>query len=289
MKMRALLSLGLSLLLVAGSVPVYAQANTWAKPRDVRVLRDELAALDYALDELHRRQPPHARTADFDRRAEDLRGEVTGLSDRMRRRTGDNTGVMLDDITQLRREISDLRLDIENTLELRYSGASAVLPSGTDVVIRLDQTVSSRSARPEDRVTATVAEPVRLDGRIVIPVGAEVSGVVRSVDSADRLSRGGKLELAFDTVRVDNQRLEMRTRIMEVKEGVDKSEAQKKAGLGAIIGGVLGGIMDGRSGAIVGAILGAGGGVAASKGEDVVLPEGTLMTLRLDDAMTVTR
>jgi hypothetical protein len=182
-------------------------------------------------------------------------------------------------------------MDIETALDLRYSGDRAVLPSGTDVVIRLDQTLSSKTARPEDRITATVVEPVRLDGRTVIPVGTEVLGVVRSADTADRLARGGKLELAFDAIRLENQRLDMRTRVMEVKgDGLERnSSTEKKAGLGAIIGGVLGGLTEGTSGAIVGAILGAGGGIAASKGEDVVLPEGTIMTLRLDDAMTVAR
>lgn len=290
MKNRALLSLGLAAVMAFGAIPVDAQTTTWAKPRDVRVLRDEIVSLDYTLDQMRRLTPPHADSAMFSRRADNLRDDVQALSDRVRNRdrSAVGTGVALDDVTRLRTEIVDLRLDIETALDLRYSGDRAVLPRDTAVLIRLDQTLSSKTARREDRVTATVVEPVRLDGRTVIPVGTEVSGIVRDVDTADRLSRGGKLELAFDTIRLDNQRLEMRTRLMEVKEGLDKSDAGQKAGLGAIIGGVLGGIVEGTSGAVVGAILGAGGGVAATKGEDVVLPEGTLMTLRLDDAMTVT-
>jgi hypothetical protein len=192
-------------------------------------------------------------------------------------------------VTRMRTEIADLRGDIESAIDLGYVGNSASLPAGTEMFIRLDETISSKTARPEDRVRATIVEPVRLDGRTLIPVGTEVTGFVRTVDTADRLSRGGKLELVFDTLRLDNSRMTMRTRLVEARESMDRSDTGRKAGLGAILGGVLGGIVEGRSGAIIGAILGAGGGVAATKGEDVVLPEGTVLTLRLDEAMAVTR
>jgi hypothetical protein len=62
------------------------------------------------------------------------------------------------------------------------------------------------------------------------------------------------------------------------EEGLDKS----KAGLGALIGGVLGAVVDGKKGAVIGGILGAGGTVVASSGDDVELPAGTVLTLRLD-------
>ena len=61
----------------------------------------------------------------------------------------------------------------------------------------------------------------------------------------------------------------------------------RNGGLGAILGAVLGGVVDGKKGAIIGAVVGAGGGVLATKGEEVELPQGTLITLRLDGPMTV--
>ena len=51
-----------------------------------------------------------------------------------------------------------------------------------------------------------------------------------------------------------------------------------------------GAIIDGKKGALIGAAVGAGGGLLASRGtDDVDLPEGTLLTLRLDSAMTYAR
>jgi hypothetical protein len=284
MRLRALVSLGLGLLLVLGSVPVADAQTVYAKPRDLRVLQDELISLDDTLLELER-QRTHAEYRAFRDRADRLRTNVEALRDDM---ADDDRSVPLEDVSRVRSEIVDLRLDIETALDTRRAAAEALsLPAGTQVSIRLDEPISSRTARPEDRVTATVSEPVRLDGRVIIPVGTEVMGVVRSVNTADRLSRGGKLELSFDTMRIDSQRYDLRTRVVSLKEGIDKSQVQKTAGIGILLGSVLGGMRSGTEGAVIGAILGAGGGIAAAKGEEVSLPEGSVIVLSLDEALTV--
>jgi hypothetical protein len=52
---------------------------------------------------------------------------------------------------------------------------------------------------------------------------------------------------------------------------------------------VLGGILGGKKGALLGVIVGGGGAVAATKGDDVELPAGTIVTLRLDRPLEVPR
>jgi hypothetical protein len=44
----------------------------------------------------------------------------------------------------------------------------------------------------------------------------------------------------------------------------------------------VGGILGGLEGAIIGAAVGAGGVIAATEGQDVVLPAGTIMRIRMD-------
>jgi hypothetical protein len=138
----------------------------------------------------------------------------------------------------------------------------------------LDDRVSSKYARPDDRVEATVAEPVRVDGRVAIPAGATVAGRVRDIVPAERSSLGGRVELSFGTlVTSEGTRVRIPTRVVSMKEsGVDKG----KAGL-RLVGGILGAVVDGGKGAIIGAVLGGGGAVVASKGEEEVnLPPGTV-------------
>ena len=79
-------------------------------------------------------------------------------------------------------------------------------------------------------------------------------------------------------------RAEIRSTVVRVEETHTGTSTTKRGALGAILGGVLGGIIQGRSGAVVGAILGAGGAVVATKGQNVELPEGTHLSLRLDQA-----
>ena len=59
--------------------------------------------------------------------------------------------------------------------------------------------------------------------------------------------------------------------------------------LGAVIGGVLGGLLGGKKGAIAGILIGGGGAVVATEGEDVDLPAGTVLTVRLDRPLVIAR
>jgi len=153
--------------------------------------------------------------------------------------------------------------------------------------VSLDKSLSSASARVEDRVSATVSRPVSVDGRVAIPAGTRVEGVVRAVEPAQRPSRGGRIELQFDHVVVDKQRLPIDARLVSV-EGDDFSRrTAERGGIGAIIGGVLGSVVGGGKGAVVGAIIGGAGGVAATEGRDVELPEGSALRLRLERDLAV--
>jgi outer membrane lipoprotein SlyB len=82
----------------------------------------------------------------------------------------------------------------------------------------------------------------------------------------------------------------MRASVVSVKEGIDLGgDSAKRAGIGAVLGGVIGQVIGGTKGAIIGAVLGGGGALAAKLGEDVDLPAGTILTLRLERALDVTR
>jgi len=72
---------------------------------------------------------------------------------------------------------------------------------------------------------------------------------------------------------------------VSVQEHVDKSA--EKAGIGAVLGGVVGSILGGKKGAIVGILVGGTGAVVASKGEEVELPEGTILTLTLEKPLPI--
>jgi len=152
------------------------------------------------------------------------------------------------------------------------------------------ETDPSRTARLEDRFEATVARPVYLDGRIVIPDGSRVQGTVTEVQRAQRPARGGRLNLAFDRLLLDDgSTVDLTARVVQVHEDIGSGDTVKQGAIGAAIGGILGKVLGGTKGAIVGVLIGGAGGAIASNGDDVELPAGTVFTLQLDRAVNVTR
>ena len=274
------------LVFVAATVPALADHPAAATSEDLRALRVEVNRLDDSLSALPNDDP---RAAEFREREAEIREDLTWLSGEIRRHRQDESqglGATKTAVDAVRREIVSLRDDVDGAYDTPAGGDVGSVPDGTELQARLEEMVSSKTARVEDRVTATIAEPVTVRGRRAIAAGTEVRGLVRRVERAQRPSKGGRLEIEFDTMLVNGRRVPMDARVVSIEEGgVDK----KRAGLGAIIGGVLGAVLDGGKGALIGAIVGGTGAVVASEGEDVELPAGTLVTLRLDRPLAVAR
>jgi hypothetical protein len=272
--------------LVALPAPAQTRGAEEARPRDLQRLQDDLANLDEDLASLSA-QDAHA--ADLRERAEELREEVIYLKVKMRRaRTQDagSTGVTYDEVSELRRAVAELRQDIGR--QATRDQREMRVPAGAEVVVRLEEPLSSRAARREDRFEATVLQSVRVGGAVAVPAGSRVRGIVLDAQPAERPSRGGRLDLQFDVLYLDRERVDIRGRVVSLEERAEES-VKKKAGLGAVLGGVLGSIMGGRKGAIVGVIVGGGGAVVASRGEDIDLPEGAIIVMRLEREVVVPR
>jgi len=266
-----------------------AQGRDDARPRDVQRLQEELANLDDALSAL---EPSDRKADEFRQRAEEIREEAVYVKVKMRRqsrRNGGGTGVSLEEVEDLQRSIAELRQDMERSFD-RRDDREVRLAEGTEIVVRLDEPLYSRTARREDRVDASVYQPVRAQGRLAIPAGSQVRGIVREAEPAERPSRGGRLELQFDAIFLDRTRLDLRAQVVGIlEEGDDHRSTGEKAGIGAVLGGVIGGILGGKKGAFAGVLIGGTGAVAATKGEEVDLPAGTIVTLRLDRPLVIPR
>jgi hypothetical protein len=274
--------------LVLAALPVSADHPGSATSADLRHLQDDLVSLDHALDML---ETGHPRYQELKDRADEIREEVIYVKVQVRRHQRDAAmpGPSREDVEDLRRDINALHADIEDQVAGEGSGsAEGVLEAGTDIQVRLEQPVSSKTARLEDRLEATVAEAVRSGSRVVIPVGSRVRGVVQAAEPAERPSKAGRLDLRFDNVTIPGRpRMDIRTSLVSIKEDLDKGDTAKKAGMGALLGAVLGKVVGGTEGAIIGLVVGAGGAIAATKGDDVELPEGSVLTLRLERPLTV--
>jgi hypothetical protein len=273
--------------LAVAAPPAPAFQTTTARYYDVQRLQDDLYVLQDSLANL---PTSHPRYREFSDRADVLRQEILRMKDDVDR---GSRGVSRTAVDSLRDRIHALHVDIDDALSRGYrrsTGTRLTLPEGTEVSVRLEQPLSSRTARLEDRFEATVARPVYVDGRIVIPDGSRVQGTVTEVQRAQRPARGGRLNLAFDRLLLDDgSTIDLTARLVQVHEDVGSGDTVKHGAIGAAIGGILGKVIGGTKGAIVGVLLGGAGGAISSSGDDVELPAGTVFTLQLDRAVNVTR
>lgn len=162
------------------------------------------------------------------------------------------------------------------------------MPAGTPLDVRLHQTLGSDTARVNQAVEATTVADLQNDAGVLIPAGSVVQGVVASVHAATRTERTGRIAIDFNAITVNGTEYTIRATVTPLESDGVRAETGKiatGAGVGAIIGGILGGL----KGAVAGILIGGGGTIAATDGEDVRLPAGTVLRLRIDSPLELTR
>src|SRR5215471_6420097 len=163
-----------------------------------------------------------------------------------------------------------------------------MLPSGTNFVIRMIDSVDSERDRLGQSFKAALDQPVMIDGNEVIPRGADV--MVKLVDSKQSGKLTGKTELALSlqSVRVNDRMVDVNTQTVKEESSSRTGRTAKVAGGAAAVGAIIGGIAGGGKGAAIGAGAGAatGAGVElATSGQRVRVPSETRLTFVLDTAV----
>ena len=166
------------------------------------------------------------------------------------------------------------------------------VPSDAVVGLQIERTVSSETARVEDRVEARVTRDVLVGDKVAIPAGSIAQGSVMEVERGGKVKERARLGIRFHTIVLANgSRLDIRTDSV-VREGSSPSkESAAKIGGAAIGGAILGAILGGGKGAVIGGATGAAGGTAATMAgqrNPAVLTAGTTVTVRMQQPVTVT-
>jgi hypothetical protein len=182
---------------------------------------------------------------------------------------------------------SEVSTQTRSAPETVPSAARGSIPVGQEMDVRLSNSLSSDTAKVEQRFEATTVVDLIQDGRVLVPAGSVVQGVVSDVDKAGRVDRDGSLTLSFDRMRVRGREHDIRATATQVFESKGIRGEAGTAGVGAGVGGVVGGIIGGLKGAILGAAIGAGGAIAATDGKDITLPAGSVVRVRLDSPVRV--
>ncbi|HEX8845519.1 MAG TPA: YMGG-like glycine zipper-containing protein [Pyrinomonadaceae bacterium] len=168
-----------------------------------------------------------------------------------------------------------------------------VIPDGTQVVAVLNNNLTTRDTRDNDRFSMTVRSPYQYEG-------ATINGYVTNISRSGRITGRSEMTLNFesitlrngqtyrfagiteavrtadgDTIRVDNEGA--------VRDSSRTSTTGKRAAIGTAVGAIIGAIAGGGKGAAIGAIIGAGAGAGSvyiQGKDDLELISGTELTIR---------
>lgn len=169
---------------------------------------------------------------------------------------------------------------------------TVTIPAGALLSIRLGETLSSEKSQPGDMFSATLDQPLVVDGFVIGERGARVRGKVVESQKAGRVS--GVSSLAVQIVRLhtsDGQDIAIETERFRKEGASERGEDLKKVGVGAVLGAAIGAIAGGGKGAAIGAGVGGAAGAgtaAATRGKPLELPVETRLTFRLQQPVTIT-
>jgi TolA-binding protein len=164
----------------------------------------------------------------------DLDDEITYLKVKMRK----ERSVPRFEFNDLRERLDNLRSRVRGDATSGYYGgnntstnstntggtstvdntAGDTVPAGTELDVRLSTPLTSDTAQVEDRFEATTLVDVRQNGRVIIPAGSVVRGVVTDVKDAGRVQREGSLTLTFDQIRINGRIYPMRGSVTQALE-----------------------------------------------------------------------
>jgi hypothetical protein len=165
-----------------------------------------------------------------------------------------------------------------------------VLPAGTVLTVRMGDAVGSKISQPGQSFSATLAQPVEVEGKTVIPAGASVSGVVADAKPLGRFKGGAALELKLTSISIHGTDRPIETSALtRTGKGKGKRTAVL-AGGGAGLGALIGGLAGGGKGAAIGALAGAGagtGGAAFTGNKDIVIPAESALGFTLSQPLEI--
>ena len=166
-----------------------------------------------------------------------------------------------------------------------------IVPVGTNLKIRIEDSLSSKDSRVGDRFTATALDPVRFnEGRI--------TGHISSIQKSGKIKGRTSMNLAFDSISLGDRTSTLHgyvTRVYGsdsgradneggVESGSRTNQTVKRGAIGAGAGAVLGAIVGGGKGAAIGLILGGAGGagsLAVQGSKELKIESGTEMLVRV--------
>jgi hypothetical protein len=148
--------------------------------------------------------------------------------------------------------------------EAAAAHVNMVIPKGTALHVRIDEAVNTRRNRAGDQFHASLAEPLVLNGKMLLPKGTPITGHVTESQASGRLEGRAELALTLESFRLDGKDYRVHTGSVDRVSASHKKRNFALIGGGSGLGAVIGAIAGGGKGALIGAGAGAAAGTAGA-------------------------
>ena len=194
-------------------------------------------------------------------------------------------------------------------LLLAFAASAAEIPQNTHTLMRMVNSISTRTAREGDYVYLKTSTPIVAEGQVVVPAETYVQGVVSKTVRPGKVKGRAELAIRIETltfasgqvihiaphpVSVDSEGTGQRVnpdKEHEIEQGKDTGRDAARIGELSGAGAAIGGIGDRSwSGAGIGAGAGAAVGTAVvllTRGHEVELRPGSTMDVVFERAVPI--
>lgn len=169
--------------------------------------------------------------------------------------------------------------------------ARLTLRPGTYVTVRVNQWLSSDRNQQGDTFSATLDQPLVVDGFVVAQRGQTVTGRVTEALKAGRVEGTSRLGIELtDLTLVDGQTVSIRSQMINRSGGTSEGRDAAAIGTTTALGAIIGAGADWGRGAAIGAGAGAAAGIVGvllTRGKPTVIYPESALTFRLEQPVTV--
>ncbi len=188
-------------------------------------------------------------------------------------------------------------------LPFAWTASGAEIPRGAHVLLRMENSINTRTAQEGDYVYLRTASPISVDGKIAVPAGSYVQGVVTESRRSGHVKGRAQLAIRLETLTLDSGKVlkfsphlssvdaeetgqKVTGKESAVEQAPDRGRDAERIAILAGSGASIGGLAD-RSwkGAGIGAGAGAAVGLATvllSRGREVELRHGATLDVVFD-------
>lgn len=165
-----------------------------------------------------------------------------------------------------------------------------IIPAGTRISVRTIDAIDSTRSLPGDRFQASLAEPLTLEGNVVVEKYALVYGRLTESKESGTFTGRSQLRLELTGIVVNQKTVPVVTGEYEATGKSRGASTAKRTVGGAALGAIIGAAADGGKGAAIGAGIGAGAGAGSEiiiRGDQVKVPSETLLDFTLQQDLSI--